>query len=338
MAFLALLIFSALSVSAVAGWFSIVGLMAIFPAAAIAILSMGAVLEVAKLVTASWLYRNWNDAGILLRTYFTAAVIILSVITSMGIFGFLSKAHLENTIQQGGTNELQIQNLERQIENERRIIRDGDQLLSQLDETVNTLIEYDRIRGKSGAIAVREGQQEQRDDILSSIQSSIKRIDEISEELLPLQKERMELEVEVGPIKYIAELIYGESEKEVLEKAVRFVIILLVLVFDPLAILLVVSANMTYMQRKGELITAVDIDDTVVEEKIIPEEPADGVVGGLGDEPEVSPPSAVDDAANVRVTNAKDFGLDDTQLRKLDRSTRNKLEWLIDKGIQVKDD
>ena len=167
------------------------------PAAAIAILSMGAVLEVAKLVTASWLYRNWNDAGILLRTYFTATVIILSVITSMGIFGFLSKAHLENTIQQGGTNELQIQNLERQIENERRIIRDGDQLLSQLDETVNTLIEYDRIRGKSGAIAVREGQQEQRDDILSSIQSSIKRIDEISEELLPLQKERMDAEVEV---------------------------------------------------------------------------------------------------------------------------------------------
>jgi len=112
----------------------------------------------------------------------------------------------------------------------------------------------------------------------------------------------------------------------------------LVLVFDPLAILLVVSANMTYMQRKGELITAVDIDDTVVEEKIIPEEPSDGVVGGLGDEPEVSPPSAVDDAADVRVTNAKDFGLDDTQLRKLDRSTRNKLEWLIDKGVQVKDD
>ena len=138
-------------------------------------------------------------------------------------------------------------------------------------------------------------------------------------------------------IKYIAELIYGESEKEVLEKAVRFVIILLVLVFDPLAILLVVSANMTYMQRKGELITAVDIDDTVVEEKIIPEEPADGVVGGLGDEPEVSPPSAADDAADVRVANATDFGIDDTQLRKLDRSTRNKLQWLIDK-VDIKGD
>ena len=165
MAFLALLVFSALSVSAVAGWFSIVGLMAIFPAAAIAILSMGAVLEVAKLVTASWLYRNWNDAGILLRTYFTAAVIILSVITSMGIFGFLSKAHLENTIQQGGTNELQIQNLERQIENERRIIRDGDQLLSQLDETVNTLIEYDRIRGKT--VLLRSGKDNKNNGTIS---------------------------------------------------------------------------------------------------------------------------------------------------------------------------
>ena len=141
-----------------------------------------------------------------------------------------------------------------------------------------------------------------------------------------------------SPIKYIAELIYGESEKEVLEKAVRFVIILLVLVFGPSRHPTGGVCKHDIHAKESELITAVDIDDTVVEEKIIPEEPSDGVVGGLGDEPEVSPPSAVDDAADVRVTNATDFGLDDTQLRKLDRSTRNKLEWLIDKGIQVKGD
>lgn len=115
MAFLALLVFSALSVSAVAGWFSIVGLMAIFPAAAIPILTMGAVLEVAKLVTASWLYRNWNSAGVLLKSYFTAAVVTLSIITSIGIFGFLSKAHIEQTVNAGGNNELQIETLERRI-------------------------------------------------------------------------------------------------------------------------------------------------------------------------------------------------------------------------------
>ena len=147
MSFLLLLIFSALAVSAVAAWFSIVGLMAIFPAAAVAILSMGVVLEIAKLVTASWLYKNWDTAGVLLKTYFTSAVVILSIITSMGIFGFLSKAHLEQTISQGGTNVLQIQNLERQIQNEERLITDGETLLSQLDDTVATLIEYDRIRG-----------------------------------------------------------------------------------------------------------------------------------------------------------------------------------------------
>ena len=253
MAILTLL--TALSISAVAIYYSILGLAAIFAGAAIPIMVMGSVLEVGKLVTASWLYQNWKVAPKFIKTYLSIAVVVLMFITSMGIFGFLSKAHLENTIQQGGTNELQIQNLERQIENERRIIRDGDQLLSQLDETVNTLIEYDRIRGKSGAIAVREGQQEQRDDILSSIQSSIKRIDEISEELLPLQKERMELEVEVGPIKYIAEIVSDLGGPKVdAPKAVRLVILILIFVFDPLAILLVVSASVSFKAYREEVI------------------------------------------------------------------------------------
>ncbi len=297
--------------------------MAIFPAAAVAILSMGVVLEIAKLVTASWLYKNWDTAGVLLKTYFTSAVVILSIITSMGIFGFLSKAHLEQTISQGGTNVLQIQNLERQIQNEERLITDGETLLSQLDDTVATLIEYDRIRGRQGAIAVREGQQAQRNEITTSIQSSITRIDELSQKLLPLQEERMALEVEVGPIKYISELIYGESDKETLDNAVRFVIILLVLVFDPLAILLVVSANMTWAQLKGERITFAKLDDDAVHEEIIPEQqPEDGVVGGLGDEVQLQ--AAVLDDTDV-------LEIDDTQLRKLDRSTRDKLRWLIDR-------
>jgi hypothetical protein len=322
MAFLALLVFSALSVSAVAGWFSIVGLMAIFPAAAIPILTMGAVLEVAKLVTASWLYRNWDSAGVLLKSYFTVAVITLSIITSIGIFGFLSKAHIEQTISAGGNNELQIENLERRIAYQQTIIKDAETVLAQLDTTVETLIEYDRIRGDTGAIATRNSQKEERDSLNGQITAAYSAIEETQTALLPLQKEQLSLEAEVGPLKYIAELIYGNEAEDHFDAAVRWIIILIVLVFDPLAILLVISANMTWMRERGEVITAVNIDDTVVEEEIIPEPEIP--------EPEPSPPSAVDDAADVM------SGIDDTQLRKLDRSTRRKLEWLIDKGVEVK--
>jgi len=321
MAFLALLVFSALSVSAVAGWFSIVGLMAIFPAAAIPILTMGAVLEVAKLVTASWLYRNWDTAAVLLKSYFTAAVVTLSIITSIGIFGFLSKAHIEQTVNAGGNNELQIETLERRIAYQQTIIKDAETVLAQLDTTVETLIEYDRIRGETGAIATRNSQREERDSLNQQIIAAYSAIEETQTALLPLQKEQLSLEAEVGPLKYIAELIYGDEAQDHFDAAVRWIIILIVLVFDPLAILLVISANMTWMRERGEVITAVNIDDTVVEEEIIPEP-----------EPEPSPPSAVDDAANVM------SGIDDTQLRKLDRSTRKKLEWLIDRGVEVKDE
>jgi hypothetical protein len=283
---------------------------------------MGAVLEVAKLVTASWLYRNWDSAGVLLKSYFTVAVITLSIITSIGIFGFLSKAHIEQTISAGGNNELQIENLERRIAYQQTIIKDAETVLAQLDTTVETLIEYDRIRGDTGAIATRNSQKEERDSLNGQITAAYSAIEETQTALLPLQKEQLSLEAEVGPLKYIAELIYGNEAEDHFDAAVRWIIILIVLVFDPLAILLVISANMTWMRERGEVITAVNIDDTVVEEEIIPEPEIP--------EPEPSPPSAVDDAADVM------SGIDDTQLRKLDRSTRRKLEWLIDKGVEVK--
>lgn len=240
----------AIAIAAVAAWYSIIGLMAIFAAAAIPIAIMGGVLEVGKLVTASWLYRNWKQTPVLLKGYLTTSVVVLMFITSMGIFGFLSKAHLDQTLMTGGNNDILIQNLERQIRNERRIISDGESLLSQLDETVNTLIEYDRIRGPQGALAVRQGQAEQRNEINLSIRSSVERIDALSEELLPLQKERVLLEAEVGPLKYIAELIYGDEARDNLDEAVRAVIILIIFVFDPLAVLLLIAANQSLAEKR----------------------------------------------------------------------------------------
>lgn len=307
MFFITLLLLSALSVSVVAGWFSIVGLMAIFPAAATAILAMGVVLEVAKLVTASWLYRYWQTTTILLKTYFTSAVIILSVITSMGIFGFLSKAHLEQTVSTGD-NTLQVARLDRLIENEERRITDAQTVLDQLDETVQTLIDYDRIRGEDGAVATRERQTEERNELNGIIDAALSEIDRISDDKLILETEQLQIEVEVGPILYVAEMIYGNTDKATIDKAVRGVIILLIIVFDPLAILLVVATNMSLKERRGEKITFVN-------KKVVEKEPED-----FGIEP--------------------DIPLSDTekeQLNRLDRSVRSKLSWLIDKKVKSND-
>jgi TolA-binding protein len=313
MFFIILLLFSALAVSTVAGYFSIVGLMAIFPAAAEPILAMGVVLEVAKLVTASWLYRYWSKTALAMKTYFTLAVIILSVITSMGIFGFLSKAHLEHSVSTGD-NSLQIARLDRRIETEQRRITDAETVLAQLDNTVQTLIDYDRIRGDDGAIATRENQAAEREQLNAAIDSAIASIDALSEEKLVLDTEQLLIEVEVGPLLYVAEMIYGDTEKETLDKTVRFVIILLILVFDPLAILLVVAANMSLKERRGESITFMSEKDF---------------------EPE-SEDYGIDDVSETvqdeKQTDDMDITEDDLQhVQRLDRRVRKKLEWLIDK-------
>ena len=241
----------ALAISGVAAWYSIAGLIAIFSGATTAIIIMGGVLEAGKLVTASWLYRNWKQVPFLLKSYLTSAVVVLMFITSMGIFGFLSKAHLEHSISVGGTNELQITNLERQIARQEAIIGDSETVLTQLDQQVETLIEYDRIRGPSGSIAVRQSQQEERDLLNRTIDAAYSRIESIQEELTPLQQEKLAIEVEVGPLKYIAELIYGDQARDFFDEAVRWVILLIVFVFDPLAVLLLIAANMTLTQPKS---------------------------------------------------------------------------------------
>ena len=237
-----------LAISGVAAWYSIVGLMAIFAAAKIPIAIMGAVLEVGKLLTASWLYQFWDKTNTLLKSYFTIAVVVLMFITSMGIFGFLSKAHMDQTLTVGD-NSLLIERIDRKIEREKVKITDAETVVAQLDKTVQVLIDYDRIRGESGAIAVRESQNEERATLSNIIDQAYSKIDTLSVEKLELDKEQLELEAEVGPIKYIAAFIYGdELDKTLLERAVRWIIITIIFVFDPLAVLLIVAANMTFKE------------------------------------------------------------------------------------------
>lgn len=240
----------AIAISAVAAFYSIAGLVAIFSAAAIPIIIMGVVLEIGKLVTASWLYNNWKTVPFLLKTYLTSAVVVLMVITSMGIFGFLSKAHLDQTISVGD-NTVIIERLEQKIAREQRNITDAEKVIAQLDQAVQVLMDYDRIRGDDGAIAVRQSQREERTQLETIIDESQDTIDELEGQKLELSKEQIALEAEVGPIKYIAELVYEDGQSN-LDEAVRGVILLLVFVFDPLAVLLLIAANMSFSQLRPQ--------------------------------------------------------------------------------------
>lgn len=269
MAFLVL--FVALAISGVAAWYSIAGLAAIFAAAKIPVIIMGASLEVGKLVTASWLYQNWKRVPLLLKSYLTFAVVVLMFITSMGIFGFLSKAHIDQTII-SGDNTLLIQQLDQKIEREQKRIDDANLVVAQLDQAVQTLIDYDRIRGDDGAIAVREEQKDERDNLNTIIDDAYGIMGDLQSNRLELSQEQLSIEAEVGPIRYIAELIYGDETNEaILNSAVRIVILIIIFVFDPLAVLLLVAANMSLRDNSRKVTTkkvAAVVDEEWIEEEV----------------------------------------------------------------------
>ena len=229
----------ALAITGVAGYFSILGLMAIFPASPIAVAAMGGVLEVAKLVTASWVYRNWKTANKLLKTYFTIAVCVLSFITSMGVFGYLSKAHIEHTTV-GGSAQLKIEQLENKKVAAERRLKNAQTSLDTLDRltTAEDVLDANYIRNR---------QKRERATLNQEIESATADIQTIETDLIPLKTENLKLEAEVGPIKYVAELFYGSGDNATIDKAVRMMIIVLIFVFDPLAILLIIAANMTFL-------------------------------------------------------------------------------------------
>ena len=233
---------SGLAISGIAGYYSIIGLTAIFAAAFWPVVVMGTALEVGKLVSLSWLYNNWAIAPFLTKTYFIFAIVVLMFITSMGIFGFLSKAHIDQTLI-GSNVEIEVAGVQSKIDRETTRIDFNKTVLDQLDAAVNSLTEANRIRGSSGAIAVRKDQQEQRDALQSEIDVSLDKIQVFNVEMSVLDIEQTKLAAEVGPIKFVAELVYGESSKEVIEKSIIYVIVILIFVFDPLAVLLILAFN-----------------------------------------------------------------------------------------------
>lgn len=243
MAFLALL--AGLLLSGTAAYYSIIGLIAIFPGAVFAIALMGSSLELAKLVAASWLYRNWDIAPRFIKVYFIFAIVILMGITSLGTFGFLSKVHLETSIGMAD-NSVEIARIEGQISSEQRQLDNAQRSIETLDGMLQ--MNFNAVQTNR----VRNSQKAERDELNLVIKTSSEKITELNTQLAPLKKANIEVEAKVGPLKYIAELIYGDDAKDYFDDAVRFVIILIVLVFDPLAVLLLIAANVSYMNLKSK--------------------------------------------------------------------------------------
>lgn len=234
----------ALSLSLVAAWYSIAGLTAIFAAAAVPIIIMGGIMEVAKITVTVWLHEYWQYAKRSLKVQLSASVVLLMFITSMGIFGFLSKAHTDQALVSGDVGA-KIAIYDEKIKIAKDNIEANRRALTQMDAAVDqTMSRSNDEKGADKAVAIRRSQQAERGRLLKEIEAEQKKIAALNDEAAPIRAEVRKVEAEVGPIKYIAALIYGDSpDTNVLEKAVRWVIIILVIVFDPLAIAMVLSAT-----------------------------------------------------------------------------------------------
>ena len=246
-------LFVALVIEAVGAYYSVTGLAAIFSGALIPILIMGGSLEVGKVTAAVWLKLNWDRASIAYKLYLVPAVAFLMLLTSMGIFGFLSKAHSDQSMV-SGDSMAKVAIYDEKIKTAKDNIDANRKALKQMDEAVDQVMGRSQDeKGADKAVAIRRAQAKERTRLLSEITAEQKVIAQLSEERAPLAAEFRKVEAEVGPIKYIAALIYGDNpDANLLEKAVRWVIILIVAVFDPLALVLILAAQQSLRWAKEE--------------------------------------------------------------------------------------
>jgi len=256
----------ALIISAIAAYYSIIGLTAIFSAAVIPIMIMGASLEIGKVTAAVWLKMYWERASLMYRFYLVPAVAFLMLLTSMGIFGFLSKAHSDQSLV-SGDSMARVAIYDEKIKIARENIDANRKVLKQYDEAVDQVMgRSSDEKGADKAVSIRRSQQKERARLQTEIETEQKKITTYNEERAPLAAENRKIESEVGPIKYIAALVYGDNpDQNVLEKAVRLVIIIIVLVFDPLALVLILAAQQSIKWAKEEKESKSILDEQVVE-------------------------------------------------------------------------
>ena len=248
--FLTLITFiSAISISLIAAGYSILGLATLFAGAYVPIIAMGSALEVGKLVAASWLYHNWrSNIPKSLKAYLFTSIIVLIFITSIGIFGFLSKAHLDQVKPTAGNTE-QIELIDKKIRQEEKIIERAEKTLAQLDKALDVYIDKEFV---TRGLKERKKQKEERDLLNKSINEAVEKIANLNNSKSSIAIEQLKLEADVGPLKYVAELIYGDNANDHFDSAVRIIILILIFVFDPLAVLLLIAANISLNQWRDK--------------------------------------------------------------------------------------
>jgi hypothetical protein len=248
-AYLALI--SGLSISAIAIYYSVVGLIAIYPAMIIPIVVMGVVIELGKLSALVWIKKNWDWAPVFLKLYMLPAIAVLMLVTSVGVFGFLSKAHSDQTLVSGDV-QAKIDVYDIKIQNEKDLIDANRKTIKQLDEAVDQIMaRSDSQQGAEKSAAIRKAQQKDRSRINEEIIESQKKISALNDERAPIAAEVRKVEADVGPIKYIAAFLYGSNpDANVLEKAVTWVTILIVIVLDPMAVILLLASQYSFQRFK----------------------------------------------------------------------------------------
>lgn len=237
-----------IALSGVAAFYSIIGLTTLFSGAYWSVVVMGGTLEIAKLVSVSWLYHNWNRTPVPVKLYLSSAILILMLITSMGIYGYLSKAYIDQKVKldTGIVTELPIVMLD--ITAKQREIDDIDKRIKLIDDSIAKLVDSNK---SETALRLSGQQQQNRSALVESKDRETKALQERQRRKIEIENEVKKLEAELGPIKYVAEALYGVSDNQLLDKAVRFVIIILIIVFDPLAIFLLIAFNIS-MRAKDE--------------------------------------------------------------------------------------
>ena len=258
-----IILFVALTISAVAAFYSIVGLTALFASATTSIIIMGTSLEIGKIIATVWLHKYWDRASLKFKLYLVPAIIILMLVTSMGIFGYLSASHLDQGLPSGDIMA-QVQLLDDKIKTELYNIEANKKTLQQLDSQVDQLLSRtDSERGATHAVKIRSQQVDERRLLQESVAQSQKTVAQLQNERLPIAMQVRKVEAEIGPVKYIAALMYGDNpDSNTLEHAVRWVIILLIIVFDPLAIVLILVADQTMTWSKED---SIKNDTTIIE-------------------------------------------------------------------------
>ena len=243
-----LTLLTALAISTVAAYYSIIGLMAIFAGATTAIAIMGIVLEIGKLICASWTFQNWKTSPLSIRSYFISAIVVLMLITSLGIFGFLSRAH----ITQSSPTSLMEERIERinlKVNQRQNQVNRYQGRLDTLNKALERYIELGAISKGLAKIGAMDNETNLLKTKISNLEMEI---DGLTDEKYVLKTNISLAEVETGPIRYVASMLYDDVSESQLEEAVRWIIILLIFVFDPLAVIMVIAANISLRDYRKE--------------------------------------------------------------------------------------